>query len=48
MTDKQTWFITGVGHGMGVDFAKAAPAAGHAYHELSSPLACEDTTVGVS
>src|SRR5438874_13119154 len=26
---KQTWFITGVGRGMGVDFAKAALAAGH-------------------
>src|SRR4051794_15682246 len=33
MTDnspqKQTWFITGAGRGMGVDFAKAALAAGH-------------------
>jgi len=26
---KQTWFITGAGRGMGVDFAKAALAAGH-------------------
>jgi NAD(P)-dependent dehydrogenase (short-subunit alcohol dehydrogenase family) len=29
MTDKRTWFITGAGRGMGVDFAKAALAAGH-------------------
>ncbi|TMB87318.1 MAG: SDR family NAD(P)-dependent oxidoreductase, partial [Chloroflexi bacterium] len=30
MTEKQTWFITGAGRGMGVDIAKAALAAGHA------------------
>ena len=29
MTDKQTWFITGAGRGMGADFAKAVLAAGH-------------------
>ncbi len=29
-TDKKVWFITGAGRGMGVDFAKAALAAGHA------------------
>src|SRR6185369_4518521 len=29
MTDKKVWFITGAGRGMGVDFAKAALAAGH-------------------
>jgi NAD(P)-dependent dehydrogenase (short-subunit alcohol dehydrogenase family) len=29
VTDKKTWFITGAGRGMGVDFAKAAQAAGH-------------------
>jgi NAD(P)-dependent dehydrogenase (short-subunit alcohol dehydrogenase family) len=28
MTDRQVWFITGAGRGMGVDFAKAALAAG--------------------
>jgi len=28
--DKQVWFITGAGRGMGVHFAKAALAAGHA------------------
>ena len=28
-THKQTWLITGAGRGMGVDFAKAALAAGH-------------------
>src|SRR3954468_1883028 len=27
--DRQTWFITGAGRGMGVDFAKAALGAGH-------------------
>jgi NAD(P)-dependent dehydrogenase (short-subunit alcohol dehydrogenase family) len=29
MTDKRVWFITGAGRGMGVDFAKAALAAGN-------------------
>jgi NAD(P)-dependent dehydrogenase (short-subunit alcohol dehydrogenase family) len=29
MADKKTWFITGAGRGMGVDFAKAALDAGH-------------------
>ena len=28
-TDEKTWFITGAGRGMGVDFAMAALAAGH-------------------
>ena len=30
MTDKKIWFITGAGRGMGVDFVRAALAAGHA------------------
>src|SRR3954447_9971194 len=30
MPDKETWFITGAGRGMGVDIAKAALSAGHA------------------
>src|SRR5437588_9805551 len=30
MTDKKVWFVTGASRGMGVDFAKAALAAGHA------------------
>src|SRR6476659_9253137 len=30
MTEKRVWFVTGAGRGMGVDFAKAALAAGHA------------------
>src|SRR2546422_8643060 len=30
MTDKNIWFITGAGRGMGVDLAKAALAAGNA------------------
>src|SRR5215218_11162942 len=29
-TDKQVWIVTGAGRGMGVDFAKAALAAGNA------------------
>ena len=29
MTDKRTWFITGAGRGMGVEFARAALAAGN-------------------
>src|SRR5436853_6772247 len=30
MSNKKVWLITGAGRGMGVDFAKAALAAGHA------------------
>jgi NAD(P)-dependent dehydrogenase (short-subunit alcohol dehydrogenase family) len=30
MSDKNVWFVTGAGRGMGVDIAKAALAAGHA------------------
>jgi NAD(P)-dependent dehydrogenase (short-subunit alcohol dehydrogenase family) len=30
MSSKKIWFITGAGRGMGLDFAKAALAAGHA------------------
>jgi NAD(P)-dependent dehydrogenase (short-subunit alcohol dehydrogenase family) len=30
VSNKKVWFITGAGRGMGVDFAKAALAAGHA------------------
>jgi NAD(P)-dependent dehydrogenase (short-subunit alcohol dehydrogenase family) len=30
MTDRKIWFITGAGRGMGVDFVRAALAAGHA------------------
>jgi NAD(P)-dependent dehydrogenase (short-subunit alcohol dehydrogenase family) len=30
MTDKNVWFVTGAGRGMGVDIAKAALAAGYA------------------
>jgi NAD(P)-dependent dehydrogenase (short-subunit alcohol dehydrogenase family) len=30
MTGKKVWFITGAGRGMGLDFTKAALAAGHA------------------
>jgi len=30
MTDKNVWFVTGAGRGMGVDIARAALSAGHA------------------
>ncbi|MGO4583717.1 SDR family NAD(P)-dependent oxidoreductase [Arthrobacter sp. 2RAF6] len=30
MTEKEVWFITGAGRGMGTDIANAALAAGHA------------------
>src|SRR3954451_15438215 len=30
MSNNKTWFITGAGRGMGLDFAKAALEAGHA------------------
>src|SRR3954471_19082793 len=30
MTEKNVWFVTGAGRGMGVDIVKAALAAGHA------------------
>jgi len=30
MSNQKVWFITGASRGMGVDFAKAALAAGHA------------------
>src|SRR6185436_20321301 len=30
MTDKNVWFVTGAGRGMGVDIVKAALAEGHA------------------
>jgi hypothetical protein len=30
MTDRKVWFITGAGRGMGLDFARAALAAGNA------------------
>src|SRR3954452_25542742 len=29
MTDKNVWFVTGAGRGMGVDIVKSALAAGH-------------------
>jgi NAD(P)-dependent dehydrogenase (short-subunit alcohol dehydrogenase family) len=30
MTDKNVWFVTGAGRGLGVDIVKAALSAGHA------------------
>lgn len=38
MSNKKTWFITGAGRGMGLDFAKAVLEAGNAVVDLSTPL----------
>ena len=38
MTSKKVWFITGASRGMGLDFAKAALAAGHAVVACRSAL----------
>ena len=42
MSEKQVWFITGAGRGMGVDFAKAALAAGTRgrRHRPHAPTRC--------
>jgi NAD(P)-dependent dehydrogenase (short-subunit alcohol dehydrogenase family) len=49
MSNKKIWFITGAGRGMGVDFAQAALAAGHAVvasgrdrHRVSNVLGQSD------
>jgi NAD(P)-dependent dehydrogenase (short-subunit alcohol dehydrogenase family) len=56
MSDKQIWFITGAGRGMGVDLVKAALSAGHAVvatgrnaNRVSSALGTHDDllTVGL-
>jgi NAD(P)-dependent dehydrogenase (short-subunit alcohol dehydrogenase family) len=54
VTKKQVWFITGAGRGMGVDFAKAALAAGHAVvatgrspERVSSALGAHDALLVV-
>ncbi len=55
MTDKKVWFITGAGRGMGVDFAKAVLAAGHALvatgrnpRRLTEALGTSDDLLAVS
>jgi NAD(P)-dependent dehydrogenase (short-subunit alcohol dehydrogenase family) len=44
MSKKKIWFITGAGRGMGVDFAKAALAAGHAV--VPGRIGCRAIVVG--
>ena len=48
MTSKKVWFITGAGRGMGVDFAKAALAAGHAVVATGRDSAAVAQAVGKS
>jgi NAD(P)-dependent dehydrogenase (short-subunit alcohol dehydrogenase family) len=54
MIDKQIWFITGAGRGMGVDIVKAALAAGHSVvatgrnpERISSALGAHDNLLAV-
>jgi NAD(P)-dependent dehydrogenase (short-subunit alcohol dehydrogenase family) len=46
VTDKRVWFITGAGRGMGVDFAKAALAAGNAVVATGRNTEAVRTAVG--
>src|SRR5213076_895010 len=48
MKDTKVWFITGAGRGMGVDFAKAALAAGHAVVASGRDRDAVSTAVGQS
>jgi NAD(P)-dependent dehydrogenase (short-subunit alcohol dehydrogenase family) len=48
MTDKQVWFITGAGRGMGVAFAKAALAAGNAVVATGRNIDAVRSAVGES
>src|SRR5437773_11033038 len=48
MSNKKIWFITGAGRGMGVDFAKAALAAGHAVVASGRARDAVSTAVGQS
>jgi NAD(P)-dependent dehydrogenase (short-subunit alcohol dehydrogenase family) len=54
MIEKQIWFITGAGRGMGVDIARAALSAGHAVvatgrnaKQVSSALGAQDNLLTV-
>jgi NAD(P)-dependent dehydrogenase (short-subunit alcohol dehydrogenase family) len=48
MSDKKVWFITGAGRGMGLDFARAALAAGHAVVATGRDSAAVSKAVGPS
>ena len=48
MTDKKVWFITGAGRGMGVEFAKAALAAGDAVVASGRDTGAVGDAVGVA
>ena len=55
MTEKNVWFVTGAGRGMGVDIAKAALAAGHAvvatgrnHEKVASVLGAHDDLIVVA
>jgi len=48
MSSKKTWLITGAGRGMGVDFAKAALAAGHAVVASGRDVAAVSKALGQS
>jgi NAD(P)-dependent dehydrogenase (short-subunit alcohol dehydrogenase family) len=54
MSDRNVWFVTGAGRGMGVDIAKAALAAGHAVvatgrntEKVSSAIGAHDDLIVV-
>src|SRR5204863_3082537 len=46
MTSNKVWFITGAGRGMGVEFAKAALAAGHSVVATGRDIATVRKAVG--
>jgi NAD(P)-dependent dehydrogenase (short-subunit alcohol dehydrogenase family) len=46
MTDKNVWFVTGAGRGLGLDIAKAALAAGHAVVATARSAATIDEALG--
>jgi NADP-dependent 3-hydroxy acid dehydrogenase YdfG len=48
MKNKKVWFIAGAGRGMGVDFAKAALAAGHAVVATGRDTNAVEKAVGKS
>jgi NAD(P)-dependent dehydrogenase (short-subunit alcohol dehydrogenase family) len=55
MTEKNVWFVTGAGRGMGVGIAKAALAAGHAVvatgrnpEKISSAIGAHDELIVVA
>jgi NAD(P)-dependent dehydrogenase (short-subunit alcohol dehydrogenase family) len=47
MSNKQVWFITGAGRGMGVDIAKAALVAGHSVVATGRSLERVTSALGV-